>query len=120
PGGHRKPGPVNVLGELVQPRAMDAGIDQDHPPPPAHRDGIAPYPLALPDPDAVGHLIQHGVHGSLPARRTVTGSAIGLRYLSANVILRLAPAKGQFHSDRRVRFCAGASGTLPADRAPSR
>ena len=48
--------------------------------------------------NAVGHLIQHGVHGSLLARRTVTGSAIGLRYLSANVTVRLAPGKVQFHA----------------------
>src|SRR3954467_15841501 len=38
---------------------VDAGIDQDQPTLPAHHDGIAPDPLALPDPDAVGHLIQH-------------------------------------------------------------
>ena len=48
--------------------------------------------------NAVGHLIQHGVHGSLLARRAVTGSAIGLRYRSANVTVRLAPGKVQFHA----------------------
>jgi len=98
PGDYREAEPVQVIGELVQLRAIDAGIDQDQPALPAHRDGIAPDPRALPDPDAVGHLIQHGVHGSLLARRTVTGSAIGLRYLSANVTVRLAPGKVQFHA----------------------
>ena len=93
PGDHREAEPVQVIGELVQLRAIDAGIDEDQPTLPAHRDGIAPDPRALPDPDAVGHLIQHGVHGSLLARRTVTGSAIGLRYLSANVTVRLAPVR---------------------------
>jgi hypothetical protein len=38
----------------------DAGVDQNQPTLPAHRDGIAPDPLALPDPDTVGHLSQHG------------------------------------------------------------
>jgi len=59
PGDHRNAEPVYLIGELVQIRTIDAGIDQDQPTLPAHRDGIAPYPLALPDPDAVGHLIQH-------------------------------------------------------------
>jgi hypothetical protein len=99
---HRDPPPKNQVvisrGELVQIGTIDAGIDQDQPTLPAHRDGIAPDPRALPDPDAVGHLIQHGVHGSLLARRTVTGSAIGVRYLSANVTVRLAPGKVQSHA----------------------
>ena len=56
---HRKAQPVHVIGELVQIRTVDAGIDQDQPTLPAHHGGIAPDPLALPDPDAVGHLIQH-------------------------------------------------------------
>jgi len=59
PGDHREAEPVQVIGELVQLRAIDAGIDQDQPTLPAHRDGIAPDPRALPDPDAVGHLMQH-------------------------------------------------------------
>jgi hypothetical protein len=57
-GDHRNAEPVQVIGELVQLGAIDAGIDQDQPILPAHRDGIGPDPLALPDPDAVSHLIQ--------------------------------------------------------------
>lgn len=57
---HRDAELVQVIGELVQLGAVDAGIDQDQPILPAHDDGIGPDPLALPDPDAVGHLIQHG------------------------------------------------------------
>ena len=59
PGDHRNAEPVHVIGEPVQIGTVDAGIDQDQPTLPAHHDGIAPDPLALPDPDAVGHLIQH-------------------------------------------------------------
>ena len=59
PGDHRNAEPVQVIGELVQLGTMDAGIDQDQPILPAHHDGIGPDPLALPDPDAVGHLGQH-------------------------------------------------------------
>jgi hypothetical protein len=59
PGDHRNAEPVQVIGELVQIGTIDAGIDQDQPTLPAHRDGIAPDPRALPDPDAVGHLMQH-------------------------------------------------------------
>ena len=59
PGDHRKAKPVQVIGELVQIGTINAGIDQDQPTLPAHHDGIAPDPLALTDPDAVGHLIQH-------------------------------------------------------------
>jgi hypothetical protein len=59
PGDHRNAESVHVIGELVQIGTVDAGIDQDQPTIPAHHDGIAPDPLALPDPDAVGHLIQH-------------------------------------------------------------
>ena len=40
PGDHRKAEPVQVIGELVQIGAIDAGIDQDQPTLPAHRDGI--------------------------------------------------------------------------------
>jgi hypothetical protein len=58
PGDHRDAEPVYVIGELVQLGAMDAGIDQDQSVLHAHDDGIGPDPLALPDPDAVGHLIQ--------------------------------------------------------------
>ena len=56
PGDHRNVELVQVIGELVQIPTIDAGIDEDHPILPAHRDGIAPDPRALPDPDAVGHL----------------------------------------------------------------
>ena len=59
PGDHRNAEPVYVIGELVQIGTIDAGIDQDQPTLPAHRDGIAPDPRALADPDTVGHLIQH-------------------------------------------------------------
>ena len=59
PGDHRDAEPVHVIGELVQLGAVDAGIDQDQPVLPAHHDGVGPDPLALPDPDAVGHLGQH-------------------------------------------------------------
>ena len=59
PGDHRKPEPVQVIGELIQIGAVDAGIDQDQPIVPAHHGGVAPDPLALADPDAVGHLSQH-------------------------------------------------------------
>ena len=58
PGDHRNAEPVHVIGELVQLGSIDAGIDQDQPVLRAHHDGIGPDPLALPDPDAVGHLIQ--------------------------------------------------------------
>ena len=66
PGDHRKAEPVHVVGELVQLGTVDAGIDQDQPAVPAHHDGIAPDPLALPDPDAVGHLVQHRLTLSAP------------------------------------------------------
>jgi hypothetical protein len=70
PGDHRNAEPVHVIGELVQIGTGDAGIDQDQPTLPAHRDGIAPDPRALPDPDAVGHLIQHRIIWSgVPVRR---------------------------------------------------
>ena len=59
PGNHPKAEPIQVIGELVQIGTIDAGIDQDQPTLPAHRDGIAPDPRALTDPDAIGHLIQH-------------------------------------------------------------
>ena len=59
PGDHRNAEPVQVIGELVQLGTIDARIDQDHAGLPAHHDGIRPDPLALPDPDAVGHLSQH-------------------------------------------------------------
>ena len=59
PRDHRKAEPVHVIGELVQIGTIDAGIDQDQPILPAHHDGVAPDPRALPDPDAVGHLVQH-------------------------------------------------------------
>jgi hypothetical protein len=71
PGDHRNAEPVQVIGELVQIGTSDAGIDQDQPTLPAHCDGIAQDPLALPDPDAVGHLMQHRftLSGSPPAAR---------------------------------------------------
>jgi hypothetical protein len=59
PGDYRDAEPVQVIGELVQIGTIDAGIDQSQPTLAAHRDGIAQDPLALPDPDTVGHLIQH-------------------------------------------------------------
>ena len=59
PGDHRNAEPVHVISELVQVGTIDAGIDEDQPTLPAHHDGIAPDPLALPDPDTIGHLIQH-------------------------------------------------------------
>lgn len=58
PGDHRDVQLVHRVGELVQLGAFDAGIDDDQSLVPAHHDGIAPDPLALPDPDAVGHLTQ--------------------------------------------------------------
>ena len=61
PRDHRNADPVHVIGELVQIGTVDAGIDQDQPTLPAHHDGIAPDPLALPHPHTVGHLIQHRV-----------------------------------------------------------
>jgi hypothetical protein len=81
PGDHRKAEPVHVIGELAQIGTTDAGIDQDQPTLPAHHDGIAPHPLALPDPDAVSHLMQHrftlsGVSARREARRT-SGPASG-------------------------------------------
>src|SRR5262249_31004048 len=96
PGDHRNAEPVHVIGELVEIGAVDAGIDQDQPTLPTHHDGVAPYPLALPDPDAVGHLIQHLMHspiemlladaicgvvspcGTSPARRTADSSTSDL------------------------------------------
>ena len=59
PGDHRNAEPVQVIGELIQLGTVDAGIDQDQPILPAHHDGIRPDPLALPNPDAVGHPSQH-------------------------------------------------------------
>jgi RNA polymerase sigma-70 factor (sigma-E family) len=59
PGDHRNAEPVHVIGELVQLRTIDAGIDQDQTILSAYHDGVAPDPRALPDPDAIGHLIQH-------------------------------------------------------------
>ena len=47
PGDHRKAEPVKVIGELVQIGTVDAGIDQEQPALPAHRDGIAPDIRAL-------------------------------------------------------------------------
>ena len=59
PSDHGNAELVHVIGELVQIGPVDAGIDQDQPTLRAHHGGIAPDPLALPDPDAVGYLIQH-------------------------------------------------------------
>src|ERR1700733_8045818 len=69
PGEHRNAEPVQVIGELVQLRTIDAGIDQNQPILPAHDDGIGPDPRALPDPDPVGHVSQHRftVSGMSPA-----------------------------------------------------
>ncbi len=58
PGDHRNVELVDVIGQLAQLGAGDARIDQDQPIVGAHHDGIRPHPLALPDPDAVGHLVQ--------------------------------------------------------------
>jgi hypothetical protein len=78
PGDHRDAEPVHVIGELIG--TIDAGIDQDQPILPAHRDGIGPDPLALPDPDAVGHLSQHRFTLSqVSAWRRVAGSVRGIR-----------------------------------------
>ena len=70
PGDHRDAEPVQVIGELVQLGAVDAGIDQDQPFVRAHHGGVGPDPLALPDPDAVGHLFSIG---SPYCRRGVCG-----------------------------------------------
>jgi hypothetical protein len=40
PGDHRKAETVQVIGELVRIGTIDAGIDQDQPTLPAHRDGM--------------------------------------------------------------------------------
>src|SRR3954452_16302842 len=58
-GDHRGTEPLDVVGELAQIATGDAGIDQDQPRDPAHHGGVAPDPLALPDPDAVSYLSQH-------------------------------------------------------------
>jgi hypothetical protein len=50
-----------AIARLVQVRTVDAGVDQDQPTVAAHRDGIAPDPLALPDPHAVRHVSQHSL-----------------------------------------------------------
>ena len=80
PGDHRDAEPVQVIGELVQLGTFDAGIDQDQPIIRAHHDGVGPDPLALPDPDAVGHLFQLA---HLHSNRLVTV----LRLLSAAEII---------------------------------
>lgn len=78
PGDHRDVQLVHRVGELVQLGAVDAGIDDDQSLVPAHHDGIAPDPLALPDPDAVGHLTQLAhVHSHWVGHSTET--AIGGR-----------------------------------------
>ena len=79
PGDHRSAELVQIVGELVQIGTIDAGIDQDQPSLPAHRDGIAPDPRALPNPDAVGHLIQHRftVSGGLRATQPATAWTAG-------------------------------------------
>ena len=59
PGDHWNAEPVHVIGELGQIGAVDAGVDQDQAFVPAHRDGVAPDPLALSDPHAIGYLVQH-------------------------------------------------------------
>ena len=59
PGDHRDAEPVHIIGELVQLRPVDAGIDKDQTILAAHHDGVGPDPLALADPDAVGHFCQH-------------------------------------------------------------
>jgi hypothetical protein len=41
PGDHWDAELVQVIGELVQIGTVDAGIDQDQPTLPAHREGIA-------------------------------------------------------------------------------
>jgi hypothetical protein len=58
-GDHRDAEPVHLIGKLLQLGTVDAGVDQDQPVLPPHHDRIGPDPLALPDPDAVGHLGQH-------------------------------------------------------------
>jgi hypothetical protein len=69
PGDHRNAEPVQVIRELVQLGTLDAGIDQDQAILSAHHDRIGPDPLALPDPDAVGHLSQHRLNLSGISRR---------------------------------------------------
>ncbi len=59
PGDHGHAELAHVVGQLIQLRAIDAGIDQDQPVGAAHDDGIGPDPRALSYPDAVGHLSQH-------------------------------------------------------------
>jgi hypothetical protein len=59
PGDHRDTEPVDVIGQPVQVGTADAGVDQDQPVVATHHGGVAPDPLALPDPDAVRHLTQH-------------------------------------------------------------
>jgi hypothetical protein len=39
PGDHRNAEPVQVIGQLVQIGTINAGINQDQPIVPAHRDG---------------------------------------------------------------------------------
>ncbi|HYN63931.1 MAG TPA: hypothetical protein VES36_04950, partial [Candidatus Limnocylindrales bacterium] len=60
---------------------------------PAHRDGIAPDPPALPDPDAVAHLIQHrltlsGI--SALAQSRWAGECLGIEHLGAATATYLA------------------------------
>jgi hypothetical protein len=96
PGDHRKAEPVHVIGKLVQIGTIDAGIDQDQPTLPAHRDGIAPDPRALTDPDAVGHLIQH--------RLTLSGTSTPAQItLSRRMPQHRAPA---------IRTCSSAADSV--------
>src|SRR5206468_6718378 len=100
-----------VIGELVQIGTIDAGIDQDQPTLRTHRDGIAPDPRALPDPDAVGHLIQLVQHGApLPA----DGRMLWLRWKT------LSGSKRSFREARRVIFVARYARRTPASPSSPR
>ncbi len=96
---------VQVIGELARIGAVDAGIDQDQPTFPADRDGIAPDPLALPDPDTVGHLIQHRFTlSSVSIRRSCTSFGSG-----SGTDVRPAERRHMPHSARSWRAGAHAA-----------
>ncbi len=103
PGDHRDAEPVQVIGELVEIGAIDAGIDQDQPTFPARRDDIAKDPLARPDPDAVGHLIQH----------RFTPSGVSARASTATCNARRDRIRDRRASPRNALTCRRARSLVP-------
>ena len=112
PGNHRQAEPVQVIGELVQIGTVDAGINQVINPssPRTTMALLLQYRLALPDPDAVGHLVQHRIdpvryvdHGAItPSTSTYSSAAVRGRAVESPplAVLRMVAVPEFLTSDR--------------------